>query len=218
MRITPFSLLLAGALLLVPAGAAAQSMAPGWYVTGAAGVNQQPAYDVGGGTAYGEAESDTGWAVSGAVGYALRPWRAEVELSFRRNGLDTVTVGGRETGGRGDLNQTALMVNGYYDVPTGGPVVPYVGLGVGVVRVRADGWGVQDPARGLTAVSDTATLFGGQAIVGVSYVFSPDVRLNVDYRYMRTAQGSFDGPGGRDVSFHVANHALMVGLSYRFAP
>ena len=218
MRKTPLIMVLAGALLLVSAEAAAQRTAPGWYVTGSAGVTEQPSIDLGGGTAYGEAADHTGWAVAGAVGYAIRPLRAELELSYRRNGLDTVTVAGRETGGDGDLGQTALMLNAYYDVPTGGPVVPYVGLGVGLVRVHADGWGAVDAQHGLVPLSTGETLFGGQAIVGVSYVLTPDVRLNVDYRYMRTAEGSFDGPDGRDVSFHVASHTLMLGLSYRIGP
>ncbi|MGQ9367772.1 outer membrane protein [Azospirillum sp. ST 5-10] len=210
MRNAPLSVVLAGALLLIPGAAAAQTMAPGWYVTGAVGVNDQPSIDLPAGD---EATGHTGWGVAGAVGVAVAPWRAEVELSYRRNALDEIDAGGRRADGSGHLGQTALMVNGYYDVPTAGPVVPYVGLGVGAVRVHADDWGAGD-----TPLSDTEILFGGQAIVGVGYVLSPDLRLNVDYRYMRTAEGSFDGADGRDLSFHVANHALMLGLSYRIGP
>ncbi|HEY0837963.1 MAG TPA: outer membrane beta-barrel protein [Azospirillum sp.] len=219
MRAASTSLVLATLLSLASAGALADSAAPGWYVTGGGGVNVLSDITVHGSPAEADVANDAGWLLSAAAGYNFRPWRAELELAYRRNDPDTWKSGGREFSGSGRLGVTSVLLNGFWDFDRGTGVVPYLGIGLGVVKIDADAWGSHGAGLGARVLDGRETLFAAQGIVGVSYVFNPNLRLSVDYRYLRSASGSFrQVSGGGGGSFRVANHSLMAGLSYHFGP
>ena len=67
-----------------------------------------------------------------------------------------------------------IMLTGWYDVPTGSALIPYVGGGVGVVLFTASSQGV--------SVSDTT--IGAQAGLGVNVRLSSSVDLQVGYRIL----------------------------------
>ena len=143
---------------------------------------------------------DTGFGIGGVVGYRANPnFRFEGEISYRS--ADVKSVGGTSVSGT-SLSTTAFMVNGYYDfAQVKGPVVPFVGLGIGFINGNASGFG--------QSYSDTE--FGYQLTLGISYAVNPNVSLVADYRY----QGASDfSSNGATLPYKSSN--IQVGLNYLF--
>ena len=83
---------------------------------------------------------DTGLALQGAIGYEFTDqWNLEFELAWRRAAAGTVTLaGGTAVVAMGTLSSLALMVNGLYSFDIDGPLTPYLLVGGGFARVKAD--------------------------------------------------------------------------------
>jgi len=204
---------LAGALLagtiLGGASASVAAETHGWYAGAQVGVTRlEDAGFSGAGFAPVTAEFDTGYGLLGQVGYGFGAFRLEGELGWRSNGVDN--VGG--LGGSGDLTAATLMANAYYDIQTGSPFTPYLGVGLGGARVSAD----QIGAAGVQLVDDTDTVFAYQGIVGASYEVDRNLLLKADYRYLRTEDPDFTAAAG-NVKSEYASHSIMVGFTWRFA-
>ena len=102
--------------------AMAPSLADGWYIGGALGANQTRDADISGGNINTKADFDLGYGGLAAVGYDFaNPFRAEAELSYRRNDVDS--IGG--VSGSGDVRGLGLMFNLLYDIETGSRFTPY---------------------------------------------------------------------------------------------
>ena len=92
-------------------------------------------------------EYDTGFKVAGVVGYEFGGGlRVEGELFFARAEVSKVTYKGVNAGGRGipitvdvPISGTADQLGGFanvwYDIDTGSDWIPYVGGGLGFIRV-----------------------------------------------------------------------------------
>ena len=77
------------------------------------------------------ARYDEGFAVGARVGYEMGPWRFEEEYTYRRNGLDKLSIAGVTVPGTsGSRESHAVMTNLLYDVNLGWPVTPHVGAGM----------------------------------------------------------------------------------------
>lgn len=204
------TILMAAAAVFVLSGAAqAADWREGLYIKGGAGWNyaEDQSYTAGGAPV--DVEMQDGYAVSGAVGMDYGNMRSELELSHRSNDLDAVTVSGTPVAGvGGDVNATALMLNGYYDIPlgTGLPLTPYVGAGIGAANVNADGYTVG----GVSADGDD-TVFAYQAMAGAENEVAPKTALYTEYKYFGTDDISIDGA---DIDYD--NHSIMAGVKYSF--
>ena len=99
-------------------------------------------------TAKAETKHKTGFKVAGLAGYEFgNGLRAEGELFFARAGVDKLTYSGTATGGTaipigeidvpvsGTADQFGALANVWYDIDTGSEWVPFVGGGIGVMRV-----------------------------------------------------------------------------------
>ncbi|MEB3231696.1 MAG: outer membrane beta-barrel protein [Leptolyngbyaceae bacterium] len=162
-------------------------------------------------------DTDTGFGVSGAVGYQFDSARAELELGFGSNPVDGVTVGdGEEVSADGHLNNWTLAANGYYDIPTNSAFRPYVGAGVGVAKLVADGVSVELPALGDAGLDESGVSFLFQAQAGLAYDFSDDASAFVGYRLQGIPGQNFSAA---DVDLNadtVLIHSAQVGAQYRF--
>lgn len=193
---------------------AAPAFAQGFYVSGNVGVNWQKDHDFDGpGGVDVDVESDPGYVLSVAVGHdygALTSninLRAEAELSYRNNEVDSVDVAGGSGGSDGEASATALMFNGFLDFKTNSRITPFVGLGVGVARVEFD-----DYSQGSTNVlDDEDTVFAWQAAVGAAYEVTNSFDVTAEYRYFNTTDADVDG---EDVEY--LTHSVMIGGRYRF--
>lgn len=215
MRIT----MTVGACLVVTAamtvtGARAQT----YYLGGEAGWNVlEDQTDKPPGLAPVHKRFDSGFAVGARAGYEWGPWRFEEEYVYRSNDLTGLSIGGvKVPGARGSREAHALMTNVLYDFNLGWPVTPHVGVGIGAVniidRARAPGIG--------RITHDDDWQFGYQAIGGVRYNATPNVALDLDYRYLATTDASFRVPAApaRRYTSSYNNHTLMASLVYRFGP
>lgn len=157
----------------------------------------------------GEAEFDTGYIVGGAVGYGvgfgLVAPRAELDVSYRDNDFDQVTLGGVTTPGTGDVTALSGMTNLWFDVPMFGQFKPYFGGGVGASRVAVDD-GVN---------TDEDTVFAWQLGAGLAYQFTPMLAATVDYRWFNAEDPSFN-LGGANVDAEYRAHSAMAGLRFNF--
>lgn len=151
-----------------------------------------------------DVDLDNGWMVDGAIGYAFGKEnntgvRLEGELSYWNNQVD----GGQFNGA--DVSATAGMLNAYVDFNRQGKWQPYLGAGVGYAKIEGD--------QGANSISDEGV--GYQAMAGVGIVLSPQLTMDVGYRYLKVPNldGDFDGR----VSADYTNQAVTLGLRYQFA-
>ncbi|MBR0660756.1 outer membrane protein, partial [Neoroseomonas oryzicola] len=189
--------LLAATLLSMPIAANAQSWDPrvqGIYVGAGLGTN------------YLQTQSDTvagrstdisyewGWAGVLSVGYGFgNGLRLELEGSWRQNDVDTISQSGRGNlpGASGTVNQYGIMFNALYDFVLG-PVVPYVGVGIGYNWADYDNISTTLRGAGGTAnfnFGGTQGAFAYQAILGMAFPIEsvPGLALTGEYRFMGTA-------------------------------
>jgi OOP family OmpA-OmpF porin len=136
-------------------------------------------------------------------------FRTEFEFSASQSSVDSVS-GSSSSGG--SVNTLSGMVNGLYDFQTGGPLKPYLGLGIGVSRLR---YNDVTPIGG-TAISDRDTVFAYQGIAGLSYDLGDNVALTTDYRYFRTVDPSFHSDSVGTIDSEFSEHRIMVGFRISF--
>jgi OOP family OmpA-OmpF porin len=168
------------------------------------------------GFANGKTKFDDGFAVGARIGYEMGPWRFEEEYTYRRNTLSSLNVAGVGVpGASGSRQAHAFMTNVLYDFDLGWPVTPHIGAGIGAVNVidRAKAPGIGQ------IFADDDWRLGYQAIGGIRYNVTPNVALDVDYRYLATTEATFRVPStGTKYKSGYESHNLMASLIYRFGP
>jgi len=200
-----FSLFISVCFLAGPASAGES----GPYVGGSLGLSIPGDMDLDGGSINSSADLDKGLAGSLSIGRGFGDnFRGELELGYRNNDADSVS-GSSATG---DVDAWNLMVNGLYDFDTGGPLTPYVGLGLGVARVSVNGI---SPVGG-TRVDDSDHGLAYQGIVGAAYDLTQDWMFTADYRYLAVPDLSFGADNGTSLDSNYDSHSIMVGFRYNF--
>jgi OOP family OmpA-OmpF porin len=172
------------------------------------------------------ASFNTGWVAGGFAGYDFVGPRVELEALYRDNTghasgtLPIAGIGKLGVNGVAEVQQTSVMANVYYDFLAHQAFTPYVGAGAGIAFINSH-FGA------LTNSSDTE--FAYQAIVGVGYKITPNVRLNLDGRYYGTLNPTFSNsynPSGLTVpvsgtvsgSYPNNNFAVLASIVYSFGP
>lgn len=148
---------------------------------------------------------DSGFLATGAVGYDFAgPFRVEGEYGWQKNDLDQLSFDNQFGNFQeGDLKTQSLMVNGYYDVATGSPWSPFVGVGIGWAKVDLD-----TPALPL---GDNDDVFAYQFMAGVTYAIDAQWSVDAQYRYFGTQDATIQG-----ADFSMNSNDLMVGVRYNF--
>ncbi|MEX2614961.1 MAG: OmpA family protein [Alphaproteobacteria bacterium] len=202
----PVALLAAG--LAWPQVSAAQS--EGLYISGGVGGVFPRDSDVDGPGVNSNVEFDRGPVGSIAIGSTLGGnLRGEIELSHREVDIDSVSGA---AGSTGDVAGTALMFNGFYDFSTGSNFTPYLGAGVGPMRLDVNGAAPFAGAR----IDDDEWVVAAQAIAGIGYRVSDRLGLFTDYRYLHTAEADLTTSAGTAVETDYSEHRVMVGLRWSF--
>ena len=96
------------------------------------------------------------------------------------------------------------MLNGYYDIPTGTLLKPYLGVGVGAAYISG-------------TTSNDETFFAAQGIAGLELVLDTSVSLYADYRYTyidAEYQVTAGGIGSNNTELSSSN--ATAGLRFRF--
>lgn len=162
----------------------------------------------------GSASMSTGQVFGGAVGYAYAgsPFRAEIEYLYRTADADPFagTAGG-------DLASTSLALNGYYDFLMAGPVIPYVGAGVGyVTEIDFDITSSTGSGTGAGEYSDRGgSLF--QVMLGARYPVTGRLSLMGELRYFNAGSVTLDRSGGQEsIELDYSGLEFNVGLQFAF--
>jgi OmpA-OmpF porin, OOP family len=167
---------------------------------------------------------NTGWAAGGFIGYDFIGPRMEVEALYHDNKgaaysvIPVIGIGTLRVTGNPEVQQTSVMANLYYDFFANQPLTPYVGAGAGIAFINRSG--------ALTRTDDTE--FAYQAIMGVGYKVTPNLRLNIDARYYGTLNPTYNTnftlSGSPAVSGNVSgsypnnNIAILASVAYKFGP
>jgi OmpA-OmpF porin, OOP family len=168
-----------------------------------------------------EAEFDTGWVMTGAVGHRWNQWRLEFELGYRDNSSEdlVVTPGPVADTMFADVTQFSQMVNLLWDLPIGDNMALTIGGGVGGVQVQVDAGGIV----GLStiAMDDDDYVFAYQGIAGLSIDISDQMELFAEYRYFATDEVSVQGilspaPSIIAVNEELESHSALFGVRYHF--
>jgi OmpA-OmpF porin, OOP family len=185
-------LLAAAAVIALPAIAEAQDVqTPGVYFGVEGGLNWM--FNT---TILGQNVSpQTGWALGGKLGYDFLGPRIEVEGLYRQN-VNSNNFGNRAI--TGQISQVTAMANFLYDFNAFGNFVPYIGAGAGVGFVDSD--------QNLGSVT-----FAYQGILGVGYNWSPNLRFNLEGRYIGTTNPSVAGS-----TWNNNDIALLASVQLKF--
>ncbi|MGF1675029.1 MAG: outer membrane protein [Rivularia sp. (in: cyanobacteria)] len=193
-----------------------------WYVSGSAGLGfarkingtvSEGDFDLGK-TSFGVKSSPEG---SLAVGYQWEKYRAELEVNRSSNKLKNIDDGFELIElSKGRINSTAVSVNGYYDIPTGSKLRPYVGAGVGINFPGSTKLSVDE---------DTLTFSGGksglnlQGKVGVQYEVTKKGNIFAEAKYRHVAGNSSKSKDFEDLRINynsTDNFSLNIGYRQGF--
>ena len=162
-------------------------------------------------------DTDTGFGLNGAIGYQFQDARAELELGYSNNSVNGVSVGdASEVDADGTFNTWTIAANGYYDIPTGTALRPYIGAGLGVAKVVADDVSVDLPVVGDADLDDSGVNLIFQAQAGLAYDFTDNASAFVGYRLQGIPGQSFTAA---DVELNADTtliHSAQLGAQYRF--
>lgn len=237
---------LAAAAILPASTAFAQEADTGFYGSLNAGVallgDTDVTYYDAGGTFGGTGTQDTfttrfdmksAAIFGGTLGYDFGPVRADVEVSYARNKLKSLTVksvnGAPITlspsdrtdvcdyleadtcGGSGNtfeidggrIRQLNAMANVWADLPLGGSVTPYLGGGIGVAGFEVEGEG--------------KAKFAWQVGAGVGFRLSDAVELTADYRHREAGKSTIEWDEFSGVQIgKLKTDSFTAGLRFRF--
>jgi OmpA-OmpF porin, OOP family len=154
-----------------------------------------------------------GYNVGVRGGYQLGSWRFEEEYSYRQNDVAEFGDGDTTNGVSGNRHTHSIMINVLYDVTTGWPITPHIGVGIGAMDVFD---ALRVPGSGQT-FNDSNWQFGYQAIAGLRYDINPLLVLDLDYRYLATTESTFRIP---NTALHYRSGAntnnFVASVTYRF--
>jgi len=203
-----FSLVLAAALCW-PLNALAQGTGMYFSVFGGGTYLEDSTLEVVGSDVM-ELEFDTGWNVGGAIGHDYGNFRAELELAYRENELDTVTIFPNPFIGPpgvyvwdGTVSTLTYMVNVFYDFENNSSLTPYIGAGIGGATINYED--------NILDIDEDDTVFAYKGVAGVALNLAPNLDLLVDYSYLATTDPDFDG-----VDAEYATHSVSGGIRFRF--
>jgi len=164
--------------------------------------------------ATGEAEFDTGWGFGAAFGHDYGTMRAEVEIAYRTNDFETITVTSPVSGtvsADGETTSLAFMLNGYYDFENDSSLTPYLTGGLGFAQVEVDSLTVTGPGGTFAIGSDDDTVFAYQLGAGIGFAASETVTVDLAYRLFATTDPEFG-----DTEAEYLTHNISAGVRFAF--
>lgn len=183
-----------------------------------------------------EYKLDSNMVVSGALGrYFEHGFRGEVEFATRTQNIRELPGDGVGFAGfpqvNGNLSASTLMLNLYkdFDLDAAGRISPYLGVGVGVARMRPEfeniTFGV--PAAtvadmgtsNLIVVGDKDHVPAIQGLAGLTFDFTENMLFSVGYKYLMTDEfdyGAYVNGPAANLSSEYDAHELMAGFRWNW--
>jgi opacity protein-like surface antigen len=117
-----------------------------------------------------------------------------------------------------------LMFNFWYDIPTGTALKPYIGGGVGLAFIKYSSQSYivgssEDPV--LTIYGKRKTNFAWSLGAGLGYEISPNITLDLGYRYINAGSVTALLENSVDFPYHsgvgrISSHDVILGIRYTF--
>ena len=175
------------------------------YVSFGLGITEtdDTSFQVAPGTIDTEFEDD--WNYSAAYGWYREGYRYEVELVVGEDDVSSHTLNGGAplAGPTGGINMAGVLFNGYYDFSTASAFTPYLGAGLGIAMIEAEGFGV---AAIPDVLDDDDTVLAYQVMAGIGYEISDRTSLFAEYRYF--------GTDSADVTTSVSTGSVDTDLDF----
>lgn len=223
--------LLTAAASIALIGSASAQNTTGFYIGGAAGLSIINEIDGTYKPAGTKATQDykTGYGLSGALGYGYsNGFRSEIEAAYSeakaKNSSYSLGSGITASTG-GNANAFSLFGNALYDFNIGLPVTPYVGVGLGWLRLAAE-TKVNSNAGNIKLIDDSTDTVGYQLIAGMSLPIMANLKATLDYRFKSTFEKpKFDTTAEtRNLNANLRTfeadrpmiHNVFLGLRYEF--
>ncbi len=149
----------------------------------------------------------------GGLGWRFAPFfRMDATFDYRSDGSF-------KPAGNAGFTNWAAMLNGYIDfnVPFLRPFVPYIGAGAGIDQNKVNGSIVT--VSGTTPASLTGSSknqFAWQAMAGMSWYLSPNLALDVSYRFFYGGRAESGSGTGFPVRGDYTAHEVLGGLRWGF--
>jgi opacity protein-like surface antigen len=109
-----------------------------------------------------------------------------------------------------ELETVTVFANAYWDITNYGGFTPYVGGGAGAAFHR-----LSDVAAPLDAEDGDSTAFAWNATVGISYDITPELKIDVSYRYTDLGTAISGGSVPLEIE-NLTSNEVKVGLRYYF--
>jgi opacity protein-like surface antigen len=149
-------------------------------------------------------DTDTGYALGVAAGYKFGKVRAEAEVGYQKNEVDSCSINSsRCRNATGDIKAYTFLVNGYYDFINKTRFTPYLTAGIGVAKVDAD-------VNRIAHVDDVD--FAYQVGAGVAYAINKNISIDLKYRYLDTVEDI----GFENTDPEFSTHNVFLALKYFF--
>ena len=149
-------------------------------------------------------ELDSGWHISGAIGYKLGYFRVEGEYIYRDDSDDEYTYNTPGAGHKTILESDSFMANAYLDIMPNYWISPYITGGIGLSRLDLETYDFPGVTERET---DSADNFTWQIGAGLSLRINRCLNLDAGYRYID--MGEIDDSD-------INAHEWYGGLRYTF--
>ncbi|MGA9377688.1 MAG: P44/Msp2 family outer membrane protein, partial [Phormidium sp.] len=160
-----------------------------------------------------EYKTDTGFSVSGALGYKLRDIRVEAEFTYARNDAKEREFNDGTSVRIGGYFQTfAYMLNAYYDIPLTKRFRPYIGGGLGAATFSAEDIVEVNTPR----FSGSNTAFAYQFKAGIGYQVTDNVNVFIGYRLLGISGQDFESGVDRLEGRSFTTNSLQFGARIVF--
>lgn len=188
----------------------------GWYLRGDLGYAWGHIGDAEVGPVPFQAESDLGNNLFGGfgAGFKSRWLRTDVTLDY----LAPMNYAGSVFATRdvvASVSAFSVLLNGYLDLGTWYGATPYIGAGAGVAQVRvSDYTSLVAPA--VAGGSNSQWNFAWAVMAGLGYAISPNMVMDVGYRYISFGDATTADAAGAAVLKDLAAHEVRVGVRWSF--
>ena len=171
------------------------------------GVNSRPSEDI---TFLDDTTSTYSFEDGSVGGIAWGHWfevfRIEGEIGYRTND-DSVFNDPRTFAKTSSHGVLSFMLNGYYDVVVG-PLIPYLGLGVGVAA------GIRNGEFAGESFTGGGAAFAYQLMGGLGIELTSTVTIFAGYRYFGTSTQEFTIPISQESGY--ASEEYLVGFRFNY--
>ncbi|MCA8968276.1 MAG: hypothetical protein KDC95_00780 [Planctomycetes bacterium] len=153
---------------------------------------------------------DVGPTAALAVGTEFDSWSFELEAATRRHEHDELRTRGINGGVidlEGQVTMHTLMANALFEIDTGTPLRPFVGLGIGTTYL--------DVQTRTYVPSERDLVLAAQGLLGLSWRYSEAVSLALTFRHLDNTVTSLRG-GRRDFYDEYVSDSIELGLRVRF--